>query len=459
MMPTATVPAEPQSPSGFLSRLESAARRPVAAESVAAFRIGFGVVAVLGSIRFLARGWVDSLYLAPQHHLSYTGFDWVQPLPAPFMHLHMVLLAVFGAGIALGYRHRLCAALFVVGFTYTELIDAVLYLNHYWFVTLAGILLAILPVHHRWSLDTRAGRVGARGTVSAAVVWALRAQLGLVYAFAGLAKLNADWLLKAQPLRLWLADRTHVPFVGPLLDEPVVAYLASWGGAFFDCTIVAWLLWRRSRPWAYAALVGFHLITGAMFQIGVFPWVMIVSALVFFDPDWPLKVLGVVHQRSVVRSVAPGSAARITRPAAVLLVVFALFQVLLPLRHYAYPGNVRWTEEGYYWSWRVMLTEKTGYVEYRVTDTSTGHTWLTGPELVLADWQTVQANVRPDLIHATARLIADHFREEGFADLEVRAEAWVSMNGGPAQRIVDPTVDLLSQPRSLVPVSWILPEN
>ncbi len=456
-MPTATVPVEARPLSDFLARLGAAARRPVAADSVAVFRIGFGVVATFGSVRFLARGWVDSLYLAPTNHLSYPGFDWVHPLPAPWMHLLMVVLALLGICVALGYRHRLAAALYAVGFTYTELIDAVLYLNHYWFVTLAAVLLVLLPVHHRWSLDARAGRVEARATVSAAVVWVLRGQLGLLYAFAGLAKLNGDWLLRAQPLRLWLADRTHLPIIGPLLDEPVVAYLASWGGAFFDCTIVAWLLWRRSRPWAYMALVGFHLATGVMFRIGVFPWVMIVSGLVFFGPDWPVKAWRAIRPGSKARAAAPGATARITRPAVVLLVALALFQVLLPLRHYAYTGNVRWTEEGYYWSWRVMLTEKTGYVEYRVTDTSGGHTWLTGPELVLTDWQTGQANVRPDLIHATARLIADHYQRQGFEDLEVRADAWVSMNGRPARRIVDPSVDLLSQPRNLAPSAWILP--
>lgn len=434
----------------------------MAAESVAAFRIGFGLVTAFGSIRFLARGWVDSLYLAPHNHLSYPGFDWIHPLPAPWMHLHMLGLALLGLSIALGYRHRLCAALFVIGFTYTELIDAVLYLNHYWFVTLAGVLLAVLPAHHRWSLDARAGRVGASRTVSAAVVWAFRGQLGVVYAFAGLAKLNADWLLRAQPLGLWLADRTHLPIIGPVLDEPLVAYLASWSSAFFDCTIVAWLLWRRSRPWAYVAVVVFHLATAALFQIGVFPWVMIVSGLVFFEPDWPVRAWGVVRKRIAATSTPaemaghPPGPARISRPAVAFLLILALLQLALPLRHYAYNGNVRWTEEGYYWSWRVMLTEKTGYVDYRVTDAVTGQTWVTGPELVLTDWQTVQANVRPDLIQATARLIGDHYREDGYTDLEVRADAWVSMNGRPAERIVDPAVDLLSQPRGLAPAGWIL---
>lgn len=468
---TATAPADLeaqsraacQSGSSAVHRLAAAARRPVAADSVAVFRIGFGLVAVYSSVRFLAKGWVDRLYLEPEHHLTYPGFGWVQPWPSPWMHMHVVVLALLGGCIALGYRHRLAAALFVVGFAYAELIDAALYLNHYWFVTLAGLLLVVLPVHHRWSLDARQGRVQSARYVPAGVVWALRAQLAVVYLFAGLAKLNADWLFRAQPMRLWLADRTHIPIIGPLLDEPVLAYAASWAGAFFDLTIVGWLLWRRSRPWAYVAVVGFHLITGALFQIGVFPWVMIVGTLIFFSPDWPARI------RTILRPAPPAEVrgrrglandgervAGVAKPVVAALVVFALVQVVLPLRHYAYPGNVRWSEEGYYGAWRVMVTEKAGYAEYRITDPTTGHTWLAHPGLVLSDWQAEQADVRPDLIHATAHLLARHYREQGKGQVEVRADVWVSMNGRPPRRVVDPSVDLAAEPRTMSPSRWIL---
>ena len=423
---------------------------------MAVFRIGFGLVVVYSSLRFLAKGWVDRLYLEPEHHLTYPGFGWVQPWPSPWMHLHVVVLALLGGCIALGYRHRLAAVLFVVGFAYTELIDAALYLNHYWFVTLAGLLLVLLPAHHRWPLDARQGRVRAARFVPAGVVWALRAQLAVVYLFAGLAKLNGDWLFRAQPMRLWLADRTHIPIVGPLMDEPLLAFSASWAGAFFDLTIVGWLLWRRSRPWAYAAVVGFHLITGALFQIGVFPWVMILGTLVFFPPDW-LSRLRSGSSRSLGSSTPGfGRAVGVAKPVVAVLIVLAVVQLVLPLRHYAYPGNVRWTEEGYYGAWRVMVTEKAGYAQYRITDPATGITWQADPRLVLTDWQAEQADVRPDLIHATAHLLARHYREQGRGEVEVRADVWVSMNGRPPRRMVDPTVDLAALPRTLAPAGWIL---
>lgn len=437
----------------LIGRVAVAAAQPVPADSAAVFRIAYGLLVAFGSVRFLARGWVDALYLEPAHHLTYPGFEWIRPLAAPWMHLHMAALAVLGLCIAAGYRHRLAAALFVVGFTYTELIEASLYLNHYWFVTLAGVLVWLLPVGHRWSLDAALRRVTASPVVPAGAVWALRAQVAVVYGFAGLAKLNPDWLLEAQPLRLWLADRTHLPLIGPLLDEPAVAYLASWWGAFFDCTVVGWLLWRRSRPWAFAVLVAFHLATAALFQIGIFPWVMILAALVFFPPDWPRRLTNTARTNPVGGG---GPAPAVGRVRLALLGCLAVVQLVLPLRHYAADGNVRWTEEGYYLAWRVMLTEKAGHLEYAVTDPSTGEAWTADPGLVLTDWQAAHAATRPGLIHATAHLIADHYRRQGVADPEVRANAWVTMNGRPARRLIDPSADLAAHPRTDPPPGWIL---
>ncbi len=65
----------------------------------------------------------------------------------------------------------------------------------------------------------------------------------------------------------------------------------GWAGAGFDLTIVAWMLWGRSRPLAFAVLIVFHLITGQLFMIGVFPYMMIAASLIFFSPEWPRRLI------------------------------------------------------------------------------------------------------------------------------------------------------------------------
>lgn len=438
-------------------RVQNAATRSVSADSVALARIIFGLLITYSSLRFLAKGWVDRLWIDPEVHLTYRWFEWVQPLPASWMYLLPLVLAAAGIAIAVGWHHRVATAVFLIGFTYTELIDAALYLNHYWFMTLVGILMFALPVDHHWSLDARAGRVSARPVVPMGVVWTLRAQLGVVYFFAGLAKLNPDWLLRAQPLRLWLSDRSDVPFIGGYLDTDAVAYVASWSAASFDLTIVAWLLWRRSRRGAWLALVVFHIATGALFQIGVFPLVMGAMALIFFEPDWPRRLIRSWRPASTRRNAVPrNEVPRMSRLTVGLLASLAVIQLALPLRHFAEPGNVRWNEDGYYLAWRVMLTEKAGFVDYQVTDTATGRTWTVSPDVVLTDWQGAHAATRPDLIHQTAHLIE---QELSGADrsliVEIRADAWVSMNGRATARILDPDIDLLAYERGQLPAGAV----
>ena len=353
-----------------LDRVLLVASHPVSAASAAAFRVMFGLLGLAAVIRFASRGWIDDLYVEPAHHFTYSGFWWVQPWPGWGMYAHFALLGLASVGVALGYRYRLSIVAFFLLFTYVELIDKTTYLNHYYWVSLTSLLMVFLPLHRTASLDAWRNPALRSETVPGWVVWVLRVQVGVVYMFGGIAKMNPDWLLHAQPMRIWLYNNGDLFLVGPLLREAWVAYAMSWAGAAFDLTIVGWLLWRRSRPVAYVVLVVFHVMTWLLFPIGMFPWLMIFGAIVFFPYDWPRRVLSRLRGRPA--PVTPEAPSHTFNPSWASrawlagLLLFALVQVAMPLRHWAYPGNVQWNEDGYRFSWRIMLTEKTGHVRFRV---------------------------------------------------------------------------------------------
>jgi hypothetical protein len=307
----------------------------------------------------------------------------------------------------------------------------------------------MLPTGVAGSVDAWRDPARAADRVPAWVVWALRAQLGLVYVYGGVAKLNAGWILAAQPLRIWLAASGDVPLIGPLLGRTEVAYLFSWAGIAFDLGIVPLLLWSRTRPFAYALVVVFHLLTSMLFPIGIFPWLMIGLTPIFFAPDWPRRTL------ARVGGVAPRAGTRVAavRWEGAVMTVFAahlVLQTLIPLRTFAATSDVAWTEEGFRFAWRVMAMEKAGVATFRLHDPATGASWVVDPRRELTKLQATMMATQPDMIADYARHLAAEARRAGHGDVEVRADVFVALNGRPNRRFIDPDADLAHSARAPV---------
>jgi hypothetical protein len=421
---------------GLSRRIAARACAPVDIASLAAFRIIFGLVMFGGIVRFLFTGWIEVMYGEPRFFFHYPGFDWVAPWSVTGMYVHYGVLAALALAIAAGAWHRVVTPLFVLGFAYTQLLDVTNYLNHHYLVVLLGALLAVLPAHRAWSVDAWRRPELRASTVPAWMVWLLRFQVGVVYVFAGLAKLQSDWLVHAQPLNIWLAARTDTPWIGPWLDERWVAYAMSWGGFLFDTTIVLWLSWRRTRLPAYLVLIGFHTAVGYFFNIGMFPMIMTTSALIFFSPSWP--------RRFVKRAAPAPVAAPVAAPSRVWVPILALhvaIQLVVPLRHHAMPGNVLWNEDGMRFAWHVMVREKHGAVTF-VVELADGRRLEVPPGHYLTARQEREMAGQPDLIRQLARKIAADMRAAGHGDVAVYAETRVSLNGRRPIALIDPGADL-----------------
>ncbi|MEZ4408382.1 MAG: HTTM domain-containing protein [Polyangiales bacterium] len=131
-------------------------------------------------------------------------------------------------------------------------------------------------------------------------------------------------------------------------------------------------------------------------------------------------------------------------------------QLLLPQRRLLYPGDATWTEQGFRLAWHVMLVEKSGDVSFRVVESSTGRRW-TVHRGVLTPMQARTMSTVPDMIAQAATMVRDDFARRGHPSVAVYADAFVSINGRPSRRIVDPSVDLGRVGDSLGPKPWILP--
>ncbi|MBX3247598.1 MAG: HTTM domain-containing protein [Myxococcales bacterium] len=458
------------------------AHAPIDPASVVVFRVLFGVLAAVGALRFLAYGWVERFFEEPRFFFKYWGFEWVEVLPRPWMHVAFGVLAVLGVLISLGLFYRVAIVAFFLLFTYVELIDVTNYLNHYYLLSVLAFWMCFMPLGQvggvdGWLARRRAARRGAAppvATLPAWMLWALRLQIAVVYVHAGLAKATGDWLLHAQPLDIWLHARTEVPLLGAFLDLPYVPFVFAWAGFLYDTTIPFWLSWRRTRVPAYVVLLGFHFATHLLFTIGMFPLIMTSAATIFFDPSWPRGVVAalarvrarvgggeVEHRREAPADARPLETAPPRRPWRVVLAgalaLFALVQVVAPLRAHAYGGDLLWHEQGMRWSWRVMCREKDGSVAFRVTVPGRRRELVVPPSRYLTPHQEREMSGQPDLILQLARRIAEDFRARGHAQVEVRVDAFASLNGRPLARLIDPEVDLAQVRDGIGFASWILP--
>jgi vitamin K-dependent gamma-carboxylase len=435
-------------PAGEAAGRTKAWGRSVDGASLAAFRVLFGAVMLALVLRFVAKGWVTTQLTGPSYHFTYELFLFVRPWPALGMQLHFAILAIAAACIALGFFHRTSAAVFFVGFSYVELIDKATYLNHYYLDSLLSALLVVLPAASTFSVDAWRRSELRTNAVPAWTVWALRLQLGVVYVFAGIAKLNADWLFRAEPLRIWLSARSDLPVIGPLLALEWTAYAASWLGAAFDLTIVGFLLFPRTRSFAFFVLVVFHVATGLLLPIGMFPWIMIAGATIFLDPGWPKRWLA---RFGIARGRGEGRVARVPWPLAALVAVHCLVQVIVPLRGLFDATASEWSLRGFNFAWKVMIAEKAGAASFRVRDRESGETTRVDPKTYLTATQERAMVQDPDMIRARAVRIARDFVARR-SDVAVFSDAFASLNGRASARMLDPDVDLT---RSL-PAGWIL---
>ncbi len=450
-----------------LARIRARLGAPTDVAALVAFRIALGTLVSVSAIRFLAYGWVTELFVKPTFFFSYLGFGWVKPLPGSGMHFLFAGLAVLGAMFAAGAFYRFVAPLLFVLFTYVQLCDVTNWLNHYYLVSLLLLLCSFMPLGRAWSVDAFRKPAAKLATFPVWCTWLLRFQVATVYFYAGVAKLSSDWLLHAQPLNIWLSARSGLPVVGSLFEERTVAFLFAWGGFLFDTTIAAFLLWRRTRAFAYVVVIGFHAMVGWLFPIGMFPYIMVTAVLAFFASDWPRRAfarLGLARVPAFLdgAAVPPRTEeAKTFLPARLLpalAVAYCVLQVLYPLRHRLYGGNVLWHEQGMRFSWKVMVREKNGSINYVVTSPKEQRTWYVAPRRYLTDRQERELSGQPDLLLQLAHHIKDDFRSKGHDDVEVRVEALVSLNGRPATPLVDPNVDLARIDDGLGRASWITPE-
>jgi hypothetical protein len=466
--------------------------------SLVVFRIIFGL-AILWEIHMhFSKGWVAEIWIDPIFNFTYDGFHWVKPWEGHGMYYHFYVLTLLAFCITVGFVYRLSTILFFFGFTYVFLLEQAVYLNHFYLIVLLSFLIIFLPANRYFSVDSWLFPSLKKRSVSRWVVFILQAQVGLVYFFGGIAKLNADWL-RGEPMRIWLARKTDFPLVGQWFTEDWLIYLVSYSGMLIDLLAFPFLLHKKTRVWMFLILVAFHYTNDRLFEIGIFPWFAIGATMLFFPADWPVRLYQRFKRQPLAVGIATVAGAGIacffharfdlvpflvgsltgallfnyalpsrnpknqfvaveTLPSRRRLIAAALgvwigAQCAIPLRHFFIPGSVHWTGEGYQFSWHMKLNFKQGSIRVVRTDPKSGQQYVISPEDHLTRWQYQKMAVTPHMIQEYVTLIQPYY-----PDQEITVFAKCALNGRNEQILLDPTVNLAVTPyRNWGHQPWILP--
>ncbi len=434
-----------------IDKLLKIADEPVDGASVAFVRISFAAVMIFWLTMHIVLDKITTNYYEPSFLFPYTGFDWVQVWPGRGLHLHFLIVLVAACGMLFGVFYRFSSIVFAIGFCYIFLLDKATYQNHYYFVCLLSILFVVCPTYRGLGFDTL--RLKTRQTIPRWSLWLFQFQIGLVYFFGGIAKINWDWICGYPMVQVLETKQNHL-LIGPFCTQDWFVTAFVWSGMLFDLFIVGLLLYRRTRVLGFCMCLAFHLLNASLFRIGIFPWLMIFLTTIYFSPDWPRRLLGFVFVPLKEKDVDHAPKPKFKPLLHGFLIVFVALQTLLPLRHLLVRENTNWTERHHHFSWHMKLRGKNSAIRFYTIDEDT-QKWARfdlKPHLKLH--QLFRMSRDPFMIRDFALFIDEFYRAKGIENVTVRAFALSSLNGRTPQLMIDPQVDLT---QAELPDGWIMP--
>ena len=419
------------------------------------FRMFFGLLVIGESVGAIVTGWVHRAFIEPEFTFTFIGFEWLEPLPGYGMYYYYILMALAGLSMALGYRYRAGAITFAILWTGVYLMQKTHYNNHYYLMVLLGWVMAILPANKRFSLDVFYGRVTKSETCPRICHKFFVAQVVLVYIAASLNKVYPGWI-NAEPISMWFNAKSSYPVIGSLLGQEWFQYFISYGGIGYDGLIVPILLFRETRKLGLVLSIVFNIFNSIVFQIGVFPYLMIAFSIFFYAPDQISKFF--FRKRIPAREKVYQGQEPIKKLVYYVFMFVMVGQVLLTVRHHLYEGDVHWTEEGHRMAWQMMLRSKSGSGDYIVRNNDTQEEELVDPYDHMTRKQARKLAYLPDFVWQFSRRLEQKYKAKGWNNISIYFKGKARLNKSPYGPLIDPEVDLLQQPWERFGRSdWIIP--
>jgi len=428
------------------------------------FRIFFGLLMMAECWGAIATGWVKETFVDPQMTFTFIGFEWVQFLLGNTMYYVFGFLGLMGVLIMLGVFYRFSTLLFALGWSLVYFMQKEHYNNHYYLVMLVAWFMVFIPANRYKAVDVWFWpQLRANYTYNwVRLLFIL--QLLIVYTFAAIAKLYPGWMngdflmLRYAGLSSWADKEIQWEPLTQMLQSREFAEVFSWLGFGFDLLVVPLLLWKRTRVIALLAALFFHIFNSVTLQIGIFPYFALALAVFCFPPETIRKIFFPRKTTFLPGSMEFQPRHKNQAPFTFVFFLYISWQIYLPLRHWAIPGDVLWTEEGHRLAWRMMLRTKSATTHFYMVDKATGKREYVNLSEYLTPIQRTRVQGKADMTWQFAQYLRKEYAKKGI-EIAVYADSRVSVNGGPYFPFTDKETDLAATKWNYFGhQQWILPE-
>ncbi|AFM03120.1 Vitamin K-dependent gamma-carboxylase [Bernardetia litoralis DSM 6794] len=400
------------------------------------------------------------------YHFSYSFAPFIKPWSEPFlMYAHFGINFILGLMVVFGFKYRFaCIAMFFSA-TSIFLMEKTLYINHVYLYCILFLVFAFLPANRAFSVDAHQNPKIKSSEIPAWTVYCIVFQLSIVYFYAGIAKLNIDWL-HAQPMQMWLAGKINhpIPYLGILLAHKSHAFLVAYGGIIFDLLVVPLMLWKKTRKLAFILAIFFHAINALTFGIGTFPWFSIAATALFFPPSvfrnwWIFTYFDKKLPKQNTHLFKYSDKSKLYQNFVYsFFILFFVIQFFLPWRAFLYGEDPSWTEQGHFFSWRMMLRSKKGITTFHVSDAKSNKNEIANPSKHLSYRQRRKMYKDPDMILQYVHFLAEFYKKEkGYKEPIIKVKSEMSLNNRKKQLFIDSNIDLTKEKQSWRLYKWVIP--
>ncbi|MGH1457079.1 MAG: HTTM domain-containing protein [Alphaproteobacteria bacterium] len=325
--------------------------------SLAVFRIMLGILLLSDALNKFPKK-----FIIKDFRPTYHGFDWIQANP-DLVNLCINILPYTIICVIFGFLYRITMPVTTLMVAYLFFAFPEHYLNHYYLLLLYLILMSVIPAHKTWSIDAIIQNKKEENTTPSWCYLILKLQTEIMLIFAGLVKINNDWL-HLLPLSGWIRiGFQDIPIINHLVLYDTTIAIGAYGIILLHILGAPLLFHRKTRPWIFGLYVCFHLINSQIFHIGIFPFMAIAATLLFFAPNWPKTFwskISIYILPPLTHIKNATSKSKLPRKIIIALIsIWLLVQIVLPIPALLSTNlQVEWTGHRDMFSWRMMLNER-----------------------------------------------------------------------------------------------------